>query len=83
MDPIKFKEATVQLSKPKSMSDDECGSLWIYQQNNECIPCWTVSLWHRFKFLFHGKIWIGILSGNTQPPIWLDCTKTVFTGSDK
>lgn len=78
MMPVKFKEATIELIKPDSMTDDECGGLWCYQGDNQCISAWTATLWERVKFLFHGRIWIGVLSGKTQPPIWLDCTKTIF-----
>ena len=78
MKPVKFKEAEIELKKPESMSDAECGSLWIYRKDDECISCWETSLWNRIKFLFHGKIWLGVLSGKSQPPVWLDCTKTVF-----
>jgi hypothetical protein len=79
MKPIKFKEATIEIKKPSSMTDEECSSLHIYQNTDgTCISCWTVSFWERMKFLFHGKIWLGILSGKTQPPVWLDCSKTVF-----
>ena len=79
MKPIHFKEATIELKKPSSMSDEECGSLWVYRsETGECISLWTVPLWQRIKFLFHGKLWLGVLSGNTQPPVWLDMTETVF-----
>ena len=83
MKPLKFKEATVELKKPLSMTDEECGSLFIHQsKRNECISLWTTSFWERLKFLFHGKLWIGVLSGKTQPPIWLDMTNAVFIKSD-
>lgn len=79
MKPLNFKEATIELKKPSSMTEDECGSLYVHRsENGECISLWTTSFRERLKFLFHGKLWIGILSGNTQPPVWLDCTKTVF-----
>lgn len=79
MKPQFFKEATVELKKPSSMTEEECGSLHIYQtEDGTCISLWKVSFWQRVKFLFHGKIWLGVLSGKTQPPVWLDCTKTVF-----
>jgi hypothetical protein len=80
MIPINFKESTIELKKPSLMTEEECGSLPIHQtQDGVCISCWTVPFWKRLKFLFHGKIWLGIHSGITQPPVWLDCTKTVFT----
>lgn len=78
MKPIYFKEAQIELKKPVTMTDEECGSLWIYRANNQCISCWTISFWERLKFLFHGKLWLGILSGQTQPPVWLDMSKTIF-----
>lgn len=79
MKPKYFKEAQVELKKPSDMTDEECGSLWVHRSTDgECISLWTVSFWERVKFLFHGKLWIGIRSGKTQPPIWLDMTKTVF-----
>lgn len=84
MKPIKFKEATIELKKPSSMTEEQCGSLHIYQNTDgSCISCWTTSFWNRFKFLFHGKIWLGVVSGQTQPPVWIDCTKTIFTQKKK
>lgn len=79
MKPINFKEATIELKKPSSMTDEQCSSLHIRQTaDGTCISCWKASLWQRLKFLFHGKIWLGIVSGETQPPVWVDCTNTVF-----
>jgi hypothetical protein len=79
MIPLKFKEATIELKKPSSMSDEECGSLFVHQtEDGQCISLWTAPFWTRVKFLFHGKLWLGILSGSTQPPVWLDITETVF-----
>ena len=84
MRPINFKEANKKLEKPSTMTDEECSSLPVYNSpGGECISCWTTSFRKRLKFLFHGKIWIGVVSGYTQPPIWLDCTKTVFIKDTK
>jgi hypothetical protein len=78
MTPKFFKEADVELKKPANMTDEECSSLWIHRTDGQCISLWKTTLWERVKFLFHGHIWIGVLSGETQPPIWLDCNKTTF-----
>ena len=83
MKPLHFREATIELKKPKNMTDEECSSLWIYRQDNNCISLWTASFSERLKFLFHGHIWIGILSGQTQPPIWLDCKDNIFKELNK
>lgn len=80
MKPKKFKEATMELKKPASMTDEECGSLFVHQsEDGQCISLWTVSFWKRLKFLFHGHLWLSVLSGKSQPPVWLDMSKTVFT----
>jgi len=76
--PKYFKEAQVELKKPESMTDGECDSLWVCRSEGTCISLWSASFFERLKFLFHGNIWIGILSGATQPPIWLDIKKNVF-----
>lgn len=78
MKPLYFKEAQIELKKPNNMTDEECGNLWIYRWDNQCMSLWTAPLWQRLKFLFHGHIWIGVNSGQTQPPIWLDCKDDIF-----
>lgn len=78
METIKFKEANKNLKKPSSMTDDECKSLWVYTDGKQCISCWKVPFWKRVKMLFHGNVWLSILSGTTQPPVWVDVDKTVF-----
>lgn len=59
------------------MTKEECGELAILQLDGTCISCWQMSLWERIKNLFTGKVWIGVLSGATQPPIYLT-TKQPF-----
>ena len=76
--PTKFPQANKCLTKPIDMTDEECSSLWVYNNGVECISCWKLSLWQRLMVLIHGRVWLGVHSGITQPPVWLDCDKTVF-----
>ena len=78
MKPVKFKEVNKNLLKPNSMTDEECSSLWVYSDGQQCVSCWKLGWKERLTALFFGKVWLGILSGNTQPPVWLACTDTVF-----
>lgn len=78
MKPIKFKQENKNLLKPDSMTEDECSSLWVYTDGNQCISCWKMNWKQRIKALFFGKIWLSVMSGRTQPPVWIDCCKTVF-----
>lgn len=79
MKPIEFKEANKVLNKPESMTDEECRNLSVYTNGKQCVSCWKVPFWKRVKMLFHGKVWLGVLSGQTQPPVWVDVDNTVFT----
>lgn len=78
MTPIAFKEANKNLRKPSNMTDKECKSLWIYTDGQNCISCWKMTWKQRIKALLFGKVWLGVYSGSTQPPVWLDCDRTVF-----
>lgn len=78
MNPIKFKEANKNLLKPQSMTDEECESLWVYTDGTQCVSCWKMTWIQRIKALLYGKVWLSVLSGQTQPPVWVDCDKTVF-----
>lgn len=75
---IKFKEANKNLLKPESMTDEECGSLWVYSDGRQCISCWRLTWKERIKALLFGKVWLSVLCGYTQPPVWLACDGTVF-----
>lgn len=78
MKPTKFKEANKELFKPENMTDEECSSLWVYNDGYHNISCWKMSFKQRLFALFFGKVWLCVLSGQTQPPVWVDCAKTVF-----
>lgn len=82
MKPIKFEQANKNLLKPESMTDEECSSLWVYNDGRECISCWRLTWKERIKALLFGRVWLSVLSGRTQPPVWLACCKTVFLKED-
>lgn len=74
----KFEQANRVLTKPANMTDEECSSLHVYSDGHQCISCWGLTFKQRLSALFFGKIWLSVLSGNSQPPVWLDCGKTIF-----
>ena len=69
MKPIKFEQANKNLLKPESMTDEECSSLWVYNDGRECISCWRLTWKERIKALLFGRVWLSVLSGRTQPPV--------------
>lgn len=79
MKPIKFEEQTAVLHKPVSMTNKECGALPVWTNGEMCVSCWKLTFRERIKALFLGKIWLYVHSGEaTQPPVSLQCGKTVF-----
>jgi hypothetical protein len=78
MHPIFFKESNKNLLKPKNMTDEECSNLYVFTDGEICISKWKLSFMDKIRCLFHGNIWVFVFSGQTQPPIALDASKTVF-----
>lgn len=78
LNPIRFPEANKNLLKPQGMTDEECRSLWVFNDGIECISCWKLSWRERLNVLLHGKVWLSVLSGYTQPPVALMVGDTIF-----
>lgn len=78
MKPIRFPESNIELGKPASMTDAECGSLPVFTDGKQCISLWQLTWKERFQIFFFGRIWLGVLSGQTQPPVWMDTQRTMF-----
>jgi hypothetical protein len=79
MKPIEFKENNRLLRKPESMTDELCGSLPVHAENGVCTSCWKMTFKERFNALLFGRIWVSVFTGmSTQPPVSIECKKTVF-----
>ena len=78
MKPIDFFEANKTLTKPISMTDDECGPLQVWNDGEQCVSCWKPSLKERLSILLFGHVWLRILSGETQPPVSLSGKRKMF-----
>lgn len=75
MEAIEFAESNLTLTKPEGMSDEECKQLSVHNDGRESISCWKGTWRDRLRFLVHGKMWLIVLSGRTQPPVAMrtDC----------
>jgi hypothetical protein len=79
MKPIEFKEQNRVLTKPESMTDEQCGELPVHAAEGVCTSCWKMTFKERLNAVLFGKIWVGVLTGTTtQPPISVQCRKTIF-----
>ena len=71
MKPIDFPQSTKVLQKPGTMTDEECASLHVWSDGKQCVSKWHLSPWERVKVLFGQDIWLGVMSGKTQPPVFV------------
>ena len=78
MRPINFPEQIKVLSKPDTMTDNECGSLAVWSDGQQCVSLWKPTLRERLSILFFGKVWLAVYSGQTQPPVSLTAAKIYF-----
>ncbi len=81
MKPIPFKDQTTELQpNPDQMviEGQAVGTLPIFTDGNQVISCWQLSFIERLQALWFGRIWLGIHSGYTQPPVWLSAERSVF-----
>lgn len=77
MKPIDFRQSTKVLQKPATMTDKECASLHVWSDGRQCVSCWKPTLGERLRVAFGGKVWLGVASGGTQPPVFVS-GKNVF-----
>lgn len=69
MQQIGFPQANRILGPPKGMTEEECGTLELYQDEKQCISCWILSDEEIEKLKQTRRIWLGVMGG--QPPVWL------------
>lgn len=71
MKPTDFNESNTVLNKPDGMTDEECGALPVFRDGKQCISCWELSDDDLININQNRKVYLGILSGATQPPVYL------------
>jgi hypothetical protein len=72
MKPVSFKHSTATLQpSDKEYSDDIEGveALPIWTNGEQCVSCWRANWRERLSILLFGKVWVSVLSGDTQPPV--------------
>lgn len=65
MKPIYFPQSTKELQK------NGCLPLPVWSDGKQCVSCWKPTFIERLKILFTGKVWLGVVSGTTQPPVFV------------
>ena len=66
MTPATFPEANRTLNRLPTMCP-----VPVFSDGEVCIPSWSLSWRERLRVLLTGRVWLGVLWGTTQPPVWL------------
>ena len=81
MKPIPFKEKNKTLlpsGEQYSENVEGVDPLHIWTDGEQCVSCWQMTWRERVAALWHGRVWIAVLSGGTQPPIYAESSRTYF-----
>lgn len=78
--PIEFPEQTAILRKPDSMTDEQCRSLPIQRINGECRSVWKLTPEEMVSVNLTHCVVVGVVSGVTQPPIWIEAAAPAEAG---
>jgi hypothetical protein len=70
MKPIDFPEKNKTYTKPETMTDEECGSLHVFENEQLKISCWEFTPEEFLHAIFFRKIWLSVYM-NVQPPVGL------------
>jgi len=76
MKPTTFKHQTSELQpNPKGHGNHEVVGLPIWTNGEQVVSCWKMSMRERIAALIYGRAWLVVLSGSTQPPVYVQASK--------
>jgi hypothetical protein len=81
MKPVSFKHQNKVLRPGHTVYSEDVTSvvdLPVWTNGEQCVSCWQMSWQERLSVLLHGRVWLAVLSGNTQPPVSLVIDKEYF-----
>lgn len=74
MTPISFPAANKILTGPPGSQGIE--PLPVHTDGRQCLSCWSLTWKERLQVALHGRVWLCTLTGATQPPVWIDVSKS-------
>jgi len=77
--PRKFRESNlVLLGWPEDEERERVEDLHTFKDDRQIVSCWKLSWRERLSALLFGRVWLGVLTMHTAPPIWVQARSTVF-----
>jgi hypothetical protein len=79
MKPINFKYSNKTLQPSGAVySENVTGvePLHIFTDGEQCVSCWRMTWRERLNAILFGRVWVATLTGNTQPPLYAEVSKS-------
>jgi hypothetical protein len=73
--PMSNREATGALQpsgRVYSENVTDVAPLPRWTDGEQCVSCWRMTWRERINALLFGRVWIAVLSGSTQPPVYAE-----------
>jgi len=83
MTPIKFDGYQKVLGAPKDWDATRgpCQGLPVVAHEGVVYSVWKLTLREKLSLLFNRKVRLAVVSGKSQPPVWLDVIKIGLAGA--
>jgi hypothetical protein len=48
----------------------------VWSDGEQCVSCWQMTIRERLTALLFGRVWLMVLSGWTQPPVYVEASRS-------
>lgn len=86
MKPTKFDLANKTLNPSGAQySENVVGveSLHVWSDGEQAVSCWRMTWRERLSAMIYGRVWVAVLAGGTQPPMYAEAASTYFRESNE
>lgn len=78
MTPIPFEKQNKVLTPTATNDGRDLQNISVLTDGQQCLSCWQMTWRERLAALLHGRLWLGVHSGATQPAIWMEVKRDVL-----
>jgi hypothetical protein len=86
MKPADFPESNrIIVPSDHVYSDNITGidALSAWSDGEQCVSLWRLSWRERLSALIFGRVWLALLSGDSQPPVYVEARRQYFKDGEE
>lgn len=62
----------------QGIDGETVSDLPVFRTDDQIVSCWKMTWGERLSALFHGRVWLQVMSETSQPPVALTVAKTIL-----